>query len=422
MIKQDAITQPSAEVSEIAEQSESLASPSPFLVGSIFYLAVGIALAIFVLIPSGLTARMDFRAMYVGGYLLRTDPGHLYDLARQKELEDSLFGAHFGVLPFAHLAPEALLFLPFSLLSFRTAYLCIVIFNIVMAGACFFAARDAFSHIFAPWQPRPGFAIFVYIPVFFAIVHGQDSLLLLLFYCLAWRELSRGRTFSAGAFAAVVLLKPHIGLIAGLLLALRLGWRFLTGFAAAAVALALAFYALVGKVGINAYLALLRRISLLEGQSDVAQRAIGVYPPTMPNLRGLVYATFGRHLSSVHAFYCVAILSLLIIIWVAYSVRRLPQREAFILAVFAAFLLSYNIQRSELAILLLPILLLRSLPGRSISWIVAALFVLPIVCLLIQPGNEMTLLFLVSIPTLAAMVLVVWRSRTPNDLQAVTPC
>jgi hypothetical protein len=359
---------------------------------------------------------MDFRDMYVGGYLLRTDPAHLYDLARQKQLEDSFFGPRFGVIAFAHLAPEAVLCAPFSMLSYNNAYVCMLIFNVLIMGACFFAARDAFSKIFMPWQPRPGFAIFVYIPIFIAIAHGQDSLLLLLFFCLAWRQLSRGHSFTAGCLAALVLLKPQLGAIAGLLLCLRFGRRFLAGFATGTAALAVGCYLLIGSSGMAAYHAMLRQLSLLDGQGEWAQEAIGVYPPTMPNLRGLFYVTIGSHLTSIQAFNAIALVSLLILIWIAYMIRKAPQNEAFALAILTAVFLSYYLQRSELAILMLPIVLLAPLPERSISWIVAVLYVLPILCLFFSPGNELTLLYLLSLPIFAAMIFAATRRNVPERL------
>jgi Glycosyltransferase family 87 len=408
-----------SDTEEIRNQKNLPVDSRPFLIGWLAYLVVITALAAFIWVPTGLTKRMDFRDMYVGGYLLRTDPAHLYDLARQKQLEDSFFGPHFGVIAFAHLAPEAVLMLPFSLLSYSSAYVCMVIFNISIIVACFFAARDALSKIFMPWQPRPGFAIFVYAPIFFAIAHGQDSLLLLLFYCLAWRHLSKGNSFTAGFFAALVLLKPHVGAIAGLLLCLRFGRRFLAGFVTGTAALAASCYMLIGYSGMMSYRSMLHQMSLLEGQGELVQKTLGVFPPTMPNLRGLFYVTIGRHLTSVQAFYAIAFVSLLILIWVLYAIRKVPQNEAFALAIFTAVLLSYYIQRSELAILLLPIVLLAPRPERSISWIVAVLYVLPILCTFFSPGDEMTLLYLVSIPTFAAVIFAATCRSVPQGLELV---
>jgi hypothetical protein len=191
-----------ADASVLDKPTKPSTSLRPFVIGWTIYLFLVIALVGFILIPQGVDkTAADFRGLYTGGYLLRTDRGHLYDLARQKQLEDSFLGVQPSVLHFAHLAPEAILFLPFSLLRYDTAYFCMAIFNVLLIAACFFAARESFSRIFQPWQPRPGLAIFAYFPLFFVIVHGQDSLLLLLFYCLAWRQISQGRFYSAGFWA-----------------------------------------------------------------------------------------------------------------------------------------------------------------------------------------------------------------------------
>jgi hypothetical protein len=171
---------------------------------------------------------------------------------------------------------------------------------------------------------------------------------------------------------------------------------------------------------------MLHQMSLLEGQGELVQKTLGVFPPTMPNLRGLFYVTIGRHLTSVSAFYAIAFVSLLILIWAVYAIRKVPQNEAFALAIFTAVFLSYYIQRSELAILLLPIVLLAPRPERSISWIVAVLYILPILCIFFSPGDEMTLLYLVSLPTFAAMVFAATcRSASEglrtNELKGLAP-
>lgn len=89
-------------------------------------------------IPQGLADRMDFRSMYAAGVLVHTNPANLYDLAHQKRVEDTLVSRRPGVLPFNHLPYEALIFLPFSILKYRDAYLCMLFFNALLILPCFF--------------------------------------------------------------------------------------------------------------------------------------------------------------------------------------------------------------------------------------------------------------------------------------------
>ena len=89
------------------------------------------------LLPVFLGGRADFRQLYIGGYMLRTGHAHeLYDYMAQKRFEDLLVSPAQVALPVNHLAYEELLFMPFSLMSYRTAYFAFLAFNLLLlAGA-----------------------------------------------------------------------------------------------------------------------------------------------------------------------------------------------------------------------------------------------------------------------------------------------
>jgi hypothetical protein len=66
-----------------ASSRDQAQSARPFLlVWAVFSLLV-LAGAKFLLFPSGLAERMDFRQLYAAGYQVRTDPAHLYDYEHQ---------------------------------------------------------------------------------------------------------------------------------------------------------------------------------------------------------------------------------------------------------------------------------------------------------------------------------------------------
>jgi hypothetical protein len=74
--------------------------------------------------PSALHGHADFRQLYAAGYMVRT--GHaseLYNYRAQQTFQDTLVGNDEPALPFIRPAYQALLFVPFSLLPYRTAYL-----------------------------------------------------------------------------------------------------------------------------------------------------------------------------------------------------------------------------------------------------------------------------------------------------------
>ena len=136
-------------------------------------------------------------------------PCHFYDPVRQKQVQDDLVGKRDQSLPFGHLAYGALLYVPLSLLNYRNAYVSVVLCNAILVILCFLAARKEFSETIPLWQPRAGFIFFTFMPTTITLAQGQDSLLLLLILCLAWKLLDRSQDFAAGLVLANLLLKPH---------------------------------------------------------------------------------------------------------------------------------------------------------------------------------------------------------------------
>jgi hypothetical protein len=77
-------------------------------------------------IPVVTDGHFDFRQLYTAGYMVRS--GHaseLYVYDAQKAFQDTLISREQIALPFNHLAYEALLYAPFSLLFMAEGVLCI---------------------------------------------------------------------------------------------------------------------------------------------------------------------------------------------------------------------------------------------------------------------------------------------------------
>jgi hypothetical protein len=145
-----------------ASSQDEVPSARPFLlVWVVFSLGV-LAGAKFLLFPSGLAERMDFRQLYAAGYQARTDPANLYDYEQQKAVQDRLVSKAAGLLPFVRPAYEALLFLPLSYLPYRAAYLGFLALNLLSLLACFFACRSELSHAGTFAQPRAGLQMFIF--------------------------------------------------------------------------------------------------------------------------------------------------------------------------------------------------------------------------------------------------------------------
>jgi len=204
-----------------------------------FLLAVqGVAWLTFV--PGALRGHSDFRQLYTAGYMVRT--GHaakLYDYATQQHFQDSLVASGDLALPFIRPAYQALLFVPFSLLSYRAAYLAFLGANVILLALAFWLLRAKLTNLAVAWNLLPVFVFLVFYPVALALMQGQDSVLLLVFLAAALHALQHGREATAGALLGLGLFKLQIVIPIALIFLLWRRWRFTGGFALSGLLLAL---------------------------------------------------------------------------------------------------------------------------------------------------------------------------------------
>jgi len=342
-----------------------------FLAWSIY--AAGILLAAATRFQE-LAARFDFRNFYAAGYLIRTDPANLYNIARQQQVQSALISNGDKALPFVHPSYEALLYAPFSLLPYHRAYLCFLALNLLLLVVLFLRLYPVFSARLPYWQPRPGLMFFPFLAIFVALWHGQNSILFLLLCGLVWVQLERGSNFSAGCLLALGLFKFHVAIPLAILCAVRKGWRFTAGFAGTAAAVVTLCFALVGKHGMMSFAALIHAATLVHDHSAAAQAEIAVFPHAMTNLVGLLSPLTQRMPAGV-AFVLVAAVSAAIFICSMYFVRKAEDDSvAFAIGMACAALVSYHMYISDEAIVLLPIALLSRRLSRAA---LAALYVVP---------------------------------------------
>lgn len=359
----------------------------------------------------------DFRCFYAAGYLVRTHPSQLYDLAQQQRVQSALVSPESGVMPFYHLPYETLMYVPFSMLKYRTAYLAFIAFDLFLLMAAFFVARPAFSATITLWQPRPGLIFFIFIPVLSAAIHGEDSFLTLLLYCATWRQLISGREMSAGSFLALAMYKPHLVIPIAILTAIRSGWRFATGFLATSVGVGLLGIAIVGRAATVSLIKLLSGAASATQEGAIAHQLMSVYPPRMPNLAGVIYACGARSLSSASLNVLIAIGSLCIFGWCIILVRRCTPSVAFAVAILCGMLISYHFYIYDLTPALLPAVLLE---GRAHRYILLFFFVAPVV--LLQIGLDW--LFLLALPLgamLAYASVSACKITAPPETALATP-
>lgn len=343
--------------------------------------------------------KFDFRSFYAAGYLARTYPSHLYDLSQQKQVQDTLVSPEVNLLAFYHPSYETLMYAPFSLLTYRTAYLAFIAFNLLLLLATLFVAPLGHLRNVLWLKSRPWLMFFLFLPLLISVVHGQDSILILLLCCIAWQHLDSGNDLSAGCILALALFKFQIILPIVVLVAIRHGWRFIAGFVAASIGVFLLCLGVGGFLGMSTYFHLLTGASSAVGKSALAQQRLSVFPLAMPNLSGLLYACGARFLHSAAAFDAlVAICSLGLFLWCARVVRKSDDRTSFSIAILCSLLVSYHLYIYDLTPALLAIALVADHMQR---YIVLSLFVLPLI--LVPFGSNS--FFLLAVPLLAMLVL-----------------
>ena len=266
----------------------------PFLVAWATYLLLIELMPVLFLARIRVPEKADFGGFYAAGILARTEPSHLYELARQRSIQIRLVDPENGWVMFAQPPYEALLFVPFSLLPYRVAYLLFLAFNVALIIPCFLLARAPFSHVIDPWQPKPRLALLL-LPAARPSTSartrfGSPSACLLrrVVSTKTRQELPCGSPPRSGALQDA----GHcpVGVAVNCMARPPAPYGFLAG----TTVLAGASFWLVGVRGMQTFLGLLVMNSLIKGEAASAIEATGQIPSLMPNLRGLLYGCGGN--------------------------------------------------------------------------------------------------------------------------------
>jgi glycosyl transferase family 87 len=382
----------------------------PFLFAALAYLfVVQVALCVMSVRPA-LEGHADFRTFYCDGYLVRTGQARqLYDYEVQKQVQNALVSPSDVALPSDHPAYEALLFVPFSVPSYRVGYFLFIGFDGALLVISAWLMRPYLTGLTAVWSLLPFVLILLFFPAGIALMQGQNSIVLLALYSGAFVAIVEGDDFLAGCLLGLALMKFQIALPVAVLYLIWRRWRMIAGFAVSGFAALIASIWLVGLHGMVTHARfLLGAVNGLATSGDQSRN--GIFPRAMPNLRGMLFSLGGAHLPNVWLQAGIAGVSLFVLWWTARRGKHITSPgSAFGLAIVCALLVSYHLQLHDLALLILPIAVWldracqKSIAGERV--IAAALpglfFVQPIYLFLTTHG----LLPLLSLPILALLFL-----------------
>ncbi len=369
-------------------------------------------------LPKALRGHADFRQLYVAGYMVRT--GHrtqLYDYAAQAYFQNTLVSNDERALPFIRPAYQALMFVPFSLLPYRTAYLGFLLLNVLLLALAFLILQPRLRGLSRVWPGLPPALFLGFYPVALALMQGQDSILLLALLAAALVSLERNRDLTAGALAGVGLFKFQIVVPIVLLFLLWRRWRFVKGFMFSAILVGLLSFITCGwaemVVFVHSLLSVGAGLPAVPGEINFPLR-INI----MANLRGLIYGLASLRAPQRWLQVTTLLLSSIVVISVRARGRQQRGGDALVLAITAGVVVSYYLFIHDLSILLIPIVLTldRFISrngtgepfGRAAAAISALLFVAPM-CIFVIPAH----FYLVSV--LICAFLFVLMKRLPEQ-------
>ncbi len=364
-------------------------------------------------IPQGLP---DFSIFYTAGRMVRDGHGaHLYDDAaqesEQRRFSPSALRRRGSILPYNHPPFEAIVFAPLARFSYLTAYLIWLLVNLTLLAATVLILRNRLSGLRSIPLYLWVLAGLAFFPIFIALIQGQDSILMLFLYALAFASLERGAEAAAGSWLALGLHKYH--LVVPFIAPLWRRVRLIAGFAGIALLLGGASLAVSGWQTLQRYP---RYVWATE--HDVRYVWNSPHGNTA-NLRGLTSAVVPEDQALARTI-LLLLFSALTLALMVYATRRArftdpSERHAVIaLNLFGTTLLSYHIYVHDLSILFPAILLLFELlqSGAAMaSWArkalyacAAILFCSPVYMVLTLRYSQLQLLAIVFIAIFAGLL------------------
>ena len=317
-----------------------------------------------------------FPVFYTAGKLARYDLRGLYS----QQLQNYFHPLNDGVGYFFHLPYETVLLVPLSYLPQTLAFALWTLLNLACLLGVAVILRRHFPE-FAWLTP------FAFGPTLSLLLNGQDLGILALLVALAFDRFVREKDLQAGAILALGLFKFPLIVPLVAILAFRY-WRLLAGFIVVSVPLLLGSALVVGKRGMQDYLALTRGTD--------AKEAVGI----LINVRGMIGALFGAHTVLV-----IVLSVALVALSACIKATRIPM---FCIALVVTQLVSWHAHMYDALILLIPMAWMSRSESPWIHYAPIALILITAPLLLDPSHGYLLAIFLVIV---LAMILIPRSSR-----------
>lgn len=302
----------------------------------------------------------DFTSFYAAGTIVARGLGRsLFDEALEWRVQQE-FAAGVSTrkasLPYVHAPFEAILFVPFSRLSYSSAYLAWNAVNVSILICIPLLLRRYLRAGNEYGTSRWVFLSLAFLPIVFTMIQGQDALLLLLVYCSAYVFFRTGAEFLAGCSLAAGLFRFHLIIPFMLILFIARKWKVVAGFAAGMVPVMGLSAAVVGWRGALNYPLYIWNLEQHTGRGILL-------PRDTPNFRVLLEDALSKWFTPYQVLVPIVILSAIAILlaakgWQASDEEPGHQDLAFALSLVVAELVSYHTFIYDFSALFLAVLLI----------------------------------------------------------------
>lgn len=381
-------------------------------------------------IPGGLA---DFSIFYTAGGIVRAGNGsRLYDDFLQESVQRSFsplaVEKRGGILPYNHLPFEALLYAPLAHFSYLTAYAIWLGVNLVFLSSIPFLLRRRLQVLGRVPLYLWLLACLAFFPIFIALIQGQDSILLLFLYCLAWTSLERGSELASGSWLALGLYKYH--LVLPFILPLWRRSKLIAGFLGVAIVLGLISLAITGWSSLLSY------PRYVWGTEHNLNYGFNALPGLNANLRGLISGTIPAAHPAIETS-LIVFLSAIVLLLMMYAAGKTAsadyrsRRALFALGMVGTILISYHLQVHDLALLFLAIVLVLEIllsnpplpkwTGNTLRVCIALLFCSPLYLILRLRYGQLRLLAIVLLAFFLGLLSLISYLRRGQSAETVSP-
>ncbi|HEX2522990.1 MAG TPA: glycosyltransferase family 87 protein [Terriglobia bacterium] len=314
-----------------------------------------------------LQGNSDFIAFYTALQMIGEGEGErLYDLVQQERYQQRVLDGLGGSLAESQSKAEILFFInpPLGLVWFLPLmgfpYLWALLLWDFVSILCFAVGIAVLWQVYQPLRVFPvgmmALACLAFLPVWITFLQGQITGVMVLLFCLAFRDLKEGREHYSGFWVALALTKFQLTPPILILFLYAKRWRALAGFVAGGVAGLLVSLGLVGVSGMKMYSDLVVQMSGWVNQK-------GMNPSAMHCLRGqfnaLWYESHPALATVAYVGFSLIFLAGLLHAWKRnWDVQSSVFGLKFALLIVVMILVSPHLNFHDLALLLIPGLLI----------------------------------------------------------------